>query len=106
MSLDTKIRIKTNPAWAVFVLVGFVVTIDGSVSSFGSKGTAIITTRANGILALENGMEREPAISSMPQNEPTAPPASFLLFDYKQNLRLWPVLAGDISRSPPVFGAR
>jgi hypothetical protein len=35
------------------------------------------------------------------QNEPVAPPAFFLLFDCKQNLRLWPVLAGDISRSPP-----
>jgi hypothetical protein len=32
-------------------------------------------------------------------------PASFLLFDFKQNLRHWPVLAGDISRSPPFFAA-
>lgn len=31
--------------------------------------------------------------------------ASFLLFDFKQNLRHWPVLAGDISRSPPFFAA-
>jgi hypothetical protein len=33
-----------------------------------------------------------------------APPflhPAFLLFDFKQNLRHWPVLAGDISRSPP-----
>jgi hypothetical protein len=28
--------------------------------------------------------------------------ASFLLFDFKQNLRRWPNLAGDISRSPPL----
>jgi hypothetical protein len=27
--------------------------------------------------------------------------ASFLLFDFKQNLRQWPNVAGDISRSPP-----
>jgi hypothetical protein len=27
--------------------------------------------------------------------------ASFLLFDFKQNLRRWPNVAGDISRSPP-----
>jgi hypothetical protein len=26
---------------------------------------------------------------------------SFLLFDFKQNLRRWPNVAGDISRSPP-----
>jgi hypothetical protein len=32
-------------------------------------------------------------------------PTSFLLFDFKQNLRHWPVLAGDISRSPPFFAA-
>jgi hypothetical protein len=32
-------------------------------------------------------------------------PSSFLLFDFKQNLRHWPVLAGDISRSPPLFAA-
>jgi hypothetical protein len=28
-------------------------------------------------------------------------PASFLLFDFKQNLRQWPNVAADISRSPP-----
>jgi hypothetical protein len=32
--------------------------------------------------------------------------ASFLLFDFKQNLRHWPVLAGDITRSPPVLSKR
>lgn len=32
---------------------------------------------------------------------------SLLRFDYKQNLLLWPVLAGEITRSPPtVFQAR
>jgi hypothetical protein len=32
---------------------------------------------------------------------------SLLRFDYKQNLLLWPVLAGEIARSPPtLFQAR
>ena len=32
---------------------------------------------------------------------------SLLRFDYKQNLLLWPVLAGEITRSPPtLFQAR
>jgi hypothetical protein len=37
---------------------------------------------------------------------PAGPPAvhaSFLLFDFKQDLRRWPNVAGDISRSPPFF---
>ena len=37
---------------------------------------------------------------TVPQ-QPAVVPASFLLFDFKQNLRQWPVVAGDISRSPP-----
>ena len=28
---------------------------------------------------------------------------TFLLFDFKQNLRHWPNVAGDISRSPPAL---
>ena len=28
---------------------------------------------------------------------------NFLLFDFKQNLRHWPNVAGDISRSPPAL---
>ena len=37
--------------------------------------------------------------------EDQAPPVhpSLLWFDYKQNLLLWPVLAGDITRSPPTI---
>lgn len=31
-----------------------------------------------------------------------APPPSLLWFDYKQNLLLWPVVAGEITRSPPI----
>jgi hypothetical protein len=41
-------------------------------------------------------------IVGMPQ-EPRPVHTSFLLFDFKQNLRRWPNVAGDISRSPPFF---
>jgi hypothetical protein len=63
------------------LLLGFLVTIDGPLANFGFNTAPIVIL----------------------QNEPAVPPASFFLFDYKQNLRLWPVLAGDISRSPPLF---
>lgn len=33
--------------------------------------------------------------------EPIAPPPIFLWIDYKQNLRVWPVVASDAIRSPP-----
>ena len=39
-------------------------------------------------------------IGNVRQQKPVIP-ARFVLFDFKQNLRRWPVLAGDISRSPP-----
>jgi hypothetical protein len=99
--------------WTVaygFLLLGFLLaflaTIDGPVTNFGSNGTAIANSKTNGLPGWEYGMEREPVPIAILQNEPAVPPASFLLFDYKQNLRLWPVLAGDISRSPPLFDAR
>jgi hypothetical protein len=85
------------------LLVAFLVTIDAPLTNFGSNGTAVANSKTNGLPGWEDGMEREPAAIAILQNEPAVPPASFLLFDYKQNLRLWPVLAGDISRSPPLF---
>jgi hypothetical protein len=85
------------------LLSAFLVTIDGPVTNFGSNGTAIANSRTNGFLGWEHGVEREPAALAILQHEPATPPAPFFLFDYKQNLRLWPVLAGDISRSPPLF---
>ena len=36
-----------------------------------------------------------------PRDDSLVVPASFLLFDFKQNLRQWPNVSGDISRSPP-----
>lgn len=43
-----------------------------------------------------------PQIGLFPEHSPLVH-ASFLLFDFKQNLRRWPNVAGDITRSPPVF---
>jgi hypothetical protein len=36
-----------------------------------------------------------------PRDDSLVVHAFFLLFDFKQNLRRWPNVAGDISRSPP-----
>ncbi|HSE87304.1 MAG TPA: hypothetical protein VLJ79_13860 [Candidatus Binatia bacterium] len=85
------------------LLLAFLVTIDGPLTNLASNGTAIAHSKTNGLSGSEHGMERGPATLAILHNEPAVPPASFFLFDYKQNLRLWPVLAGDISRSPPLF---
>jgi hypothetical protein len=112
MSAKRKIRSKRK-IWTVAygllllgLLLAFLVTIDGPLTNFGSNGTTIINNKTNGLPGWEHSMEREPVALAILQNEPAIPPASFFLFDYKQNLRLWPVLAGDISRSPPLLDIR
>jgi hypothetical protein len=85
------------------LLLAFLVTIDAPFTHFGSNGTAIAGSKTNGFPGWNHDVEQEPAALAILQNEPAVPPAAFFLFDYKQNLRLWPVLADDISRSPPLF---
>jgi hypothetical protein len=87
----------------VVLLLAFLATIDGPVTNFGSNGTAIANSRTHGSLGWEHGIEPAPAVIAIVKKEPSVPPAFFFLFDCKQNLRLWPVVAGDISRSPPLF---
>ena len=84
-------------------LLAFLGTIDGPMASLASNGTAIVNSKAIEFLGWKHGTQVEPAVIGVLQDTPAVPSASFLLFDYKQNLRLWPVLAGDISRSPPLF---
>jgi hypothetical protein len=88
------------------------------------------TVRALGVVSLLNAFSSEVAVRTLPlflvnvlgvrisnsgqvdriplkliaaaRDDSLVVPASFLLFDFKQNLRQWPNVAGDISRSPPV----
>ena len=76
-------------------------TIDGPAVNFGiAAGTVVCKTPK--VLDWEHGFQPGPFCIGVPE-EPPPLHASFLLFDFKQNLRRWPNVAGDISRSPPFF---
>jgi hypothetical protein len=80
----------------------FVATIDGPSIRFGSKSAYDVYKTAK---VADGGHSAQPWplwIGGSPKNFPTIH-TSFLLFDFKQNLRRWPNVAGDISRSPPFF---
>ena len=79
-------------------------TIDSPAVNLGvDAGSVVYKT----LKALDRQQGFAPALPQIGLFPEQAPPihASFLLFDFKQNLRRWPNVAGDISRSPPVFPA-
>ena len=85
-------------------LWAFVGTIDGPSVQFESKSSY-------DVYKLPKLVDREHSvqpwllwIGAFPENSLPVH-ASFLLFDFKQNLRRWPNVAGDISRSPPFCSA-
>jgi len=76
-------------------------TIDGPAVNLGVDAGSVVyqTLKA---LDRQQGVAPAPLqIGLLPEQSPPIH-ASFLLFDFKQNLRRWPNVAGDISRSPPV----
>ena len=78
----------------------FVGTIDGPVVNFHiDSGPSLFKT-----LKLPNSERAIPIALQwigVTIGEPPPIDVSFLLFDFKQNLRHWPNVSGDISRSPP-----
>ena len=99
-----------RPLWrrvAYFLLFltfvwAFLGSIDGPGVNFGT-GAGSLVYKTPKVLDSDRGVQPGPlAIGVFPQEPPRVPP-SFLLFDFKQNLRRWPNVAGDISRSPPFF---
>lgn len=76
---------------------------NGSAANLVSNGSAIICIKSPNPLGPERGGHAEQVLIGTVRQEQPFIPASFLLFDFKQNLRQWPVLSGDISRSPPFF---
>jgi hypothetical protein len=78
---------------------------DSSAANFVSNGSAIICSKSPKPLGPERDGRLEQVLIRIVRKERPVIPASFLLFDFKQNLRQWPVLAGDISRSPPLLRA-
>jgi hypothetical protein len=80
----------------------FVGTIDGPSMQFGSNSGHVIYKMPK-VLDRDYGTQPGPLSIGVFPEEPTPLHSSFLLFDFKQNLRRWPNVAGDISRSPPPF---
>ena len=81
-------------------LYAFVGTIDGPSAQFGSKSGYEVYKIAK-LVDGERSAQPWPLSIGVSSEDPPPVHASFLLFDFKQNLRRWPNVAGDISRSPP-----
>ena len=93
-------------AWAVaasLLVVAFMRAVETPVPGFGSAVISLVSSKANRLPGLGDDQQQPSILNRAPRDVPPAVHASFLLFDFKQNLRRWPVLSGDISRSPPFF---
>ena len=92
-------------AYLLLLLVflwAFLGIIDGPAVNLGiAPGSVVYKTPK--VLDWEHGVQPGPLWFGVFPLEPPPVHASFLLFDFKQNLRRWPNVAGDISRSPPFF---
>ena len=83
-------------------LWAFVGTIDEPSVKFGSNSGYVVYKMPK-VVDGEHASQPGPLWIGVFPEEPPPVHASFLLFDFKQNLRRWPNVAGDISRSPPFF---
>jgi hypothetical protein len=81
-------------------LLAFLGTIDGPAASVGVDGGSVISQTAK-VLDRKVSVEPTPLGIGVLSIEPPQLHPSFLLCDLKQNLRRWPNVASDISRSPP-----
>ena len=82
----------------VWVFLG---TIDGPTMNVGVDAGSVVYITAKSLDRVHVTQLDSLWIGMFPET-PQRVHASFLLFDFKQNLRRWPNLAGDISRSPPL----
>ena len=85
-------------------LWAFLGTIDGPAVNIGITTGPVVYKTAK-VLDWEHDIQPEPFWFREFEEEPPPVHASFMLFDFKQNLRRWPNVAGDISRSPPLLYA-
>ena len=83
------------------LLWAFLSTADGPVVNFSSNAGTIGYSQTPRFHAREYGGQPEVALIGILQDDPPVVHASFHSFDFKQNLRLWPVLSDNLSRSPP-----
>lgn len=105
---DRKIHSVRGFVWAValgVLTLTFTSSVENSSSGPAFDAVSMVASKSGRIV--ETDSYEQPALVFLGVLADVAPfvHASFLLFDFKQNLRRWPVLAGDISRSPPFFAA-
>ena len=93
-------QIALSLAVSLLVLT-FLSAIERPASGFGLSAVSLVSSKANRLLGLAHDNQAPSALVGAVQHDPPVVHGSFLLFDFKQNLRRWPVVAGDISRSPP-----
>jgi len=99
-----RVRLPVCLFSSVLILWAFVGTIDGPVVRLGSNiGHLIYQTPK--VLNSEYAGLPGPSWSEIVHLDPLPLHPSFFLFDFKQDLRRWPNVAGDISRSPPFLSA-
>jgi hypothetical protein len=84
------------------VLWAFFGTIDGPLAKVESKSGHLLLQSPQLPDAEHDGVVTTKWTEVEYRVPPPVHPA-FFLFDFKQNLRRWPNVAGDISRSPPFF---
>jgi hypothetical protein len=106
MSANQNMRRARGIVWAValgILTLTFARAVEQTASGFAFDALA----GGKSGRVVESGSYEQPRLMFLGVLADAQPiiPASFLLFDFKQNLRHWPVLAGDISRSPPFFAA-
>jgi hypothetical protein len=109
LAYATNDKKQRSPSRAVAYLLlsltflwAFLGTIDGPAVNVGiGAGSGVY--KMPKVVDGENGSQPGPLWIGVFPEEPLPVHASFLLFDFKQNLRRWPNVAGDISRSPPFF---
>ena len=95
-------RMATYILLSLIFLWAFVGTIDEPSVQFGSNSGYVVGKMPK-LVDGEHSAQSGPLWIGVFPEEPPPVHASFLLFDFKQNLRRWPNVAGDISRSPPFF---
>ena len=71
----------------------------------GSAVASLSAAKPARLAGLGLGDQLPAALVRRVRDVPQLVHASFLLFDFKQNLRRWPNVSGDISRSPPFLFA-
>jgi hypothetical protein len=75
-------------------------TIDGPMVKLESNSGHLLYQTPKALTAEQGAIPLSSGSDIVQKDQPPLYP-SFLLFDLKQDLRRWPNVAGDISRSPP-----